>query len=115
MHTLGIHNLTALAVVAIAGYVIPFITSLIARQHWSGATMGFVTTILSAVTGFFGEWASSPDIEHWDWRAGLGLALSALIVALLSRALVLRGTPLDAKLLAIGSPGAPPAPPAPAA
>lgn len=106
MIALGIHNLTAVAVVFVAGYFLPFLTSLIAKQHWSGATMGLVTTVLSAVTGFFGEWASSTDIEHWDWRAALGLAVGALATSLLSRALVLRGTPLDAKLLAIGSRGA---------
>lgn len=103
MTTIGIHNLTAVAVVFIAGYFLPFLTALVAKQHWSGATMGLVTTVLSAITGFFGEWASSPDIEQWDWRAGLVLSLGALATAMLSRVLVLKGTPLDAKLLAIGS------------
>lgn len=98
-----VHNLTAVAVVFIAGWLLPFITSLVSKQHWSGATMGLVTTVLSAVTGFFGEWASSPDIEKWDWRAALALAVGALVTALISRVLVLKGTPLDAKLLAIGS------------
>jgi hypothetical protein len=113
VHALGIHNLTAVVVVLIAGYVLPFATSLISKAHWSGATMGLVTTLLASVTGFFGEWASSPDIEHWDWRAGVGLALGAFLTALASRALVLRATPLDAKLLAIGSKtSAPPVAPA---
>lgn len=104
-----IHNETAVAVVIIAGYVLPFATSLIGKAHWSGATLGFVTTLLAAVTGFFGEWASSPDIEHWDWRAGVALAFGAFLTSLASRALVLRSTPLDTKLLAIGSKTAPPA------
>lgn len=107
---LDIHNLTAVAVVFIAGYFLPFITSLVSKQHWSGATMGLVTTILSAITGFFGEWASSPDIEHFDWRSALALALGALATSLLSRYLVLIHTELDAKLLAIGSRPAAPAP-----
>lgn len=98
-----IHNLTAVAVVFIAGYFLPFLTSIVSKQHWSGATMGLVTTVLSAVTGFFGEWASSPNIEHWDWRAALALAVGALATSLLSRYIVLKDTPLDAKLLAIGS------------
>lgn len=98
-----IHNETAVAVVIIAGYILPFLTSLVAKAHWSGATLGFVTTLLAALTGFFGEWASSPDIEHWDWRSGVALAVGAFLTSLASRALVLRGTPLDAKLLAIGS------------
>lgn len=108
-----LHNLTAVVLTLVVGYLIPFVTSLIAKQHWSGATMGLVTTILAAIAGFFGEWASSPSLEHYDWKSNAALALGALVTALLSRALVLRGTPLDAKLLAIGSRGpAPAAPPA---
>lgn len=110
MTTLGVHNLTAVVLTLVIGYVIPFLTSLIAKQHWSGATMGLVTTALAAVAGFFGEWASSPDLAHYDWRSNAILALGALLVALASRALVLRGTPLDAKLLAIGSNTNAPAP-----
>jgi hypothetical protein len=110
MTALGIHNLTAVVLTLIVGYLIPFLTSLIAKQHWSGATMGLVTTVLAAVAGFFGEWASSPDLSHYDWRSNALLAVAALAVALASRALVLRGTPLDAKLLAIGSRAPAPAP-----
>lgn len=104
-----IHNETAVAVVIIAGYILPFATSLASKAHFSGATMGLITTLLAALTGFFGEWASSPNIEHWDWRAGVALAFGAFFTSLASRALVLRATPLDAKLLAIGSKTPPPA------
>lgn len=115
MTALGIHNLTAVVLTLIVGYLIPFLTSLVAKQHWSGATMGLVTTVLAAVAGFFGEWASSPDLSHYDWRSNAILALGALAVALGSRVLVLKGTPLDAKLLAIGSRSSAPAAPAEAA
>lgn len=103
MNILNLHNITAVALMAVGSYLIPFLTSLISKQHWSGATLGLVTTALSALAGFVAEWASSPNIDRFDWKAGIALALTSFLIAGHTRSTVLKGTPLDAKLLAIGS------------
>jgi hypothetical protein len=98
-------NLFALDGTAIIGLVlslfIPLLTSLLARAQWPSEIQSLITLALGTATGFFTEWAAAGT--EFDWRTALGLSLGSLLIAIAARYGFWRETPLDAKLLSVGS------------
>lgn len=97
------HPDTATVLYILAAIVIPFVTSLVSSQHWDGAVQGAITMVLAAVDGFVTTWAQSSSVNHYDWQTAVSASVLALALAFVSRNVTLRGTKLDAKLLAVGS------------
>lgn len=93
---------TATVLSLLIGVVIPHLSALLsgtkAIPAWAG---GYITLVLAAVTGFLSEWAKDPN--HYDWQRGALNAGVALLFAVISHYGVLRSTPVQAKLLAVGS------------
>lgn len=93
---------TAVIVSLVVSVVIPLVSSLLSRTHWPSEVTGLITLALSCANGFFTEWNEAGS-EHFDWRAGLALAVQSFIVAALARGALWRGTKTDEKVLALGS------------
>ena len=80
---------------------IPLLTSLLAKAHWPTEIQSIITIALGTATGFFTEWADAGTT--FDWKTALGLSLGSLLIAIAARYGFWRETPLDAKLLSVGS------------
>lgn len=97
------HPDTTTILYVIAALAIPFVTSLLAKTHWDGAVLGFITLALSTVNGFVTTWADSSHVNHYNWQTAATASLFSFAIAFISRMTILQATKLDAKLLNIGS------------
>lgn len=88
----------AVLLALLAGYLLPLLTAIIARQHWPSALLGPITAVLSAVTGFVSEWAQHPSA--YSWRDGGLRAVFVAGFALVGLLQSWRKTGLHDKLLA---------------
>jgi hypothetical protein len=84
-------------------FVIPLLSSLLSRTHWPSEVTALLTLAIAAVNGFLTESAQSSDVNHYNWKHALMIALGSWIVAVLARLGIWQGTKTDAKALAIGS------------
>lgn len=90
-------------ILAIAlSWLIPLLSSLLARAHWPGEVVGILTLLISAANGFLSEWAR--DTVSYNWRHGLLVAVASFVVAVLGRYGLWRNTATDAKVLAFPAP-----------
>ena len=71
------------------------------QSHWPTEIQSIITIALGTATGFFTEWADAGTT--FDWKTALGLSLGSLLIAIAARYGFWRETPLDAKLLSVGS------------
>lgn len=85
----------------VASVFIPAVSSLVVRQHWDSFVAGLITLTLATATGFFSTWAATPD--GFRWKDVLVVTGASWAVALMSRIGLLKGTALDAALVAVGS------------
>lgn len=104
MNLLGLFHLpTAVVVALIAANGIPYLTALVHRQRWPSFALGLTTMVLSVADGFFSTWAASPDAADYDWKAAVGVSISAFFIAAVQHSKVLKGTGVEAALLAAGN------------
>ena len=94
---------TAFMLALITGTIIPLVSSLLSKTHWSSGVTGVITMALAAISGFFTEWAQSSNASHYDWKHAVLIAIGTLLMAFLGRNVAWKGSKTDAKLLAIGS------------
>ena len=97
------HFDTATILALLVSIVIPLVSTLLMKAHWPVDVMSYLTIVLAAINGFVTEWAQSPNANHYDWKTAVGISLSSLVVALISRRGLWVGTKTDAKLAAVGS------------
>ena len=98
---------TALILLLVTSLVIPLVSELLSKAHWSEQATGLITMLLAAVGGFCTEWSQSPNMDHYDWKTAAGAALLAFVIAVAAHYGVWKGGSLAAKLRTVGPGGAP--------
>jgi uncharacterized membrane protein YfcA len=100
------HPDTTTVLYIVASILIPFVTSLLSRAHWDGFVMGLISAALATVNGFVSTWQAAPNGSHYDWQAAVSFSVLSFLVAVVGgRVGLLKGTKLDAKLLAFPAGG----------
>lgn len=92
---------TALTLSLVMNFLIPGISSLVAKSH---AIAGIVTPILTAANGFFTEWSLSSDSHHYMWQSALGWAVLSYLIATGARYGLWKNTAVDKALIAFPRP-----------
>lgn len=97
------HPDEATVLFVLSALLIPFLSSLIARAHWDLFWVGIITGLLSTLNGVLTPWlAQGPT---FDWQTAFSAALLSWATSvLITRSGLLRGTGVDAKLLAFPPP-----------
>lgn len=104
---------TATVVSLIVSIVIPLVSALLYRAHWSITIIGVLTLALSFANGFFTQWADSGP--GFNWQHAVLLTVADFILAVAAHKGVWRATPLEANLIQFPKATPPPAQPAAAA
>lgn len=94
---------TATSLSVVLSFVIPALSALAARGKIPANVAGLITMLISALNGFFTEWAESSGPTHFDWKTAAGIALFSYLVAVASHYGLWRGTETQAHLLAVGN------------
>lgn len=102
-------NDTATIIALLVGVVIPHLSSIASNTKyiptWAG---GYVTLVLSGLSGFLAEWQQAGS--NFRWQDAALTSLVTFVMAALSRLVVHRDTPPETELLKIGSVSAQPSP-----
>jgi hypothetical protein len=84
----------------IVSVIIPALSALLARSHWSDNAVGLLTLLLATANGFFSQWAAAGD--GFNWKKAVGLSLVSYGIAVLAHYGLIKGDTY-AKLKATGS------------
>lgn len=108
------HFDTATIISLIVSVVIPLVSALLYRAHWSITIIGVLTLALSFANGFLTQWADAGNT--FAWQAALATTAVDFVMAVVAHKGVWKATPLEANLIAFPRPPAstPASTPAPA-
>lgn len=92
---------TATILALLGSVIIPAVSQLIARAHWSNGVVGLISLTLAAINGFVSQWADATDASHYNWQRALGVTLMSYILTVLAHYGLWRNTEVERKLRAI--------------
>lgn len=95
------HLDTATALALVLSTLIPALSTLIRRPHWSVGVAGVITLALSTLTGFLTTWADSSGASHYHWQTAAEISLSSFIIAAFARLVLWKDTNTDNALAKI--------------
>lgn len=99
---------TVTVISLILGVVIPHVTALLSDTKLIPAVLGgYLTIVLSVLVGFLTDWIHNPS--NFAWKVAVINSGVALLFAIITHFGVLKNTPVQAKLLLVGS-SRPPSP-----
>lgn len=102
------HFDTATIISLIVSVVIPLVSALLYRAHWSITIIGVLTLALSFANGFLTQWADAGNT--FAWQAALATTAVDFVMAVVAHKGVWKATPLEANLIAFPRPPATAAP-----
>lgn len=92
---------TAAALQLLVSVVLPLVSAAIARGVIPANVAGYLTPLLAAANGLFGDWARNP--AHYQWQAGVTTAAVSYGLAVLAHLGIWNGTGLYKTLLRLGN------------
>lgn len=110
LNTISTGITTALVLSIVVSVFIPLVAALLTRSKWSKEVTGYLSLLLSAISGFCVEWAQASDISHFNWKVAALNAIVAYVVAVSAHVGAWTKTSVEASLHAFpGQPAQPPA------